>query len=262
MTAEKFYDTLKKRFCDILAQCESDNGCAVQEEQVNIVCRSLTPEEAIGQTKRKDFPIITGKDVMIQAEFRGFLGQAFTDAPTAFSGTISEVLDMDITGDPYARSLFIAVLNAVMASLGKCTGTVHCRTNGPENCAKDMRNFLESNYPEDTRIALIGYQPALLDMLAHSNYKVRVLDLNPENIGQESYGVMVEDGRSAYESIIHGGADLILCTGSTICNGTIVDYLDLDTEVLFFGTSISGAAPLMGLKRVCFAAEYEGDSNE
>ncbi len=257
MTAEKFYDTLKKRFCDILAQCEPDSGCAVQEEQVNIVCRALTPEEAIGQTKRKDFPIITGKDVMIQAEFRGSYGQAFTDAPTSFSGTISEILDMDIAGDPYARSLFIAVLNAVMASLGKCTGTVHCRTYGPENCAKDMRSFLEANYPEDTRIALIGYQPALLDMLAHSRFEVRVLDLNPANIGQERYGVIVEDGRSAYESIIHGGADLILCTGSTICNGTIVDYLDLDTEVLFFGTSISGAAPLMGLKRVCFAAEYQ-----
>lgn len=257
MTAESFYDNLKKRFCDILAQCGSDNGCAVQDEQVNIVCRALTPEEAIGQTKRKDFPIITGKDVMIQAEFRGVFGQAFTDAPTSFSGTISEVLDMDIAGNPYARSLFIAVLNAVMASFGKCTGTVHCRTDGPENCAKDMKAYLAANYPESTRIALIGYQPALLDMLAHSKYKVRVLDLNPANIGQERYGVMVEDGSSSCESIIHDGADLILCTGSTICNGTIVDYLDLDTEVLFFGTSISGAASLMGLKRICFAEDYQ-----
>ena len=37
----------------------------------------------------------------------------------------------------------------------------------------------------------------------------------------------------------------------------IVDYLNLDTEVLFFGTSASGAAALLGLKRVCFADKYE-----
>lgn len=256
MTAEVFYDTLKKRFCKMLELCESENSSAVWDERVQILCRFLKPQEAIGNTKRRDFPIITGKDVMIQAEFRGFFGQAFTDSPTSFSGTISEVLAMDLVKDPYARSLFIAVLNAVMASLGKCTGTVHCKTEGPEKCAIDMKAFLEANYPENTRIALIGYQPALLDMLSHSKFQVRVLDLNPANIGQERYGVTVEDGYTAFEDITHGGADLILCTGSTICNGTIVNYLDLETEVLFFGTSISGAAPLMGLKRVCFAEVY------
>lgn len=254
MIAEIFYEMLKNRFCEMLDLCKTDSDHPVQEEQVTIVCRALTPEEAIGNTERKDFPIIEGKDVMIQAEFRGFYGQAFTDAPAAFSGTILEVLDMDILQDPHARSIFIAVLNAVMASFGKCTGTVHCKTEGPEKCAGKMRAFLESNYSEGTRIALIGYQPALLDMLSHSGFQVRVLDLNPANIGQERYGVVVEDGRKAYENVINGGADLILCTGSTICNGTIVDYLELDTEVLFFGTSISGAAPLMGLKRVCFEA--------
>ena len=52
-------------------------------------------------------------------------------------------------------------------------------------------------------------------------------------------------------------AELILCTGSTLCNGSIIDYLDLDKDVLFFGTTASGAAPLLGLKRVCFADKYE-----
>ena len=118
-----------------------------------------------------------------------------------------------------------------------------------------MHAYLRSNYPQAQRIGLIGYQPALLDMLSHSEYEVRVLDLNPANIGQERYGVPVEDGAKAQKSVIDW-ADMILCTGSTLCNGTIVDYLDIGKEVLFFGITIAGSAPLLGVKRVCFADKY------
>ena len=250
MTAEVFYQTLKDRFRQVL------QSRGLEQEEVTILCRSLSPEEAIGNTRRRDFPIITGKDVMIEASFRGSRGQAFTDAPTAFSGTMEEILEGDLAGDPRARSLFIAALNAVTAHLGLCQGTVHCRTEGPELCAGDMLKFLRENYLPPRRIALIGYQPALLQMLAESEYPVRVLDLNPANVGQTRYGVPVEDGSAAYHDVTHGGADLILCTGSTVCNGTIVNYLDLPVEVLFFGTTLAGAAALMGLKRVCFAHLY------
>ena len=51
-------------------------------------------------------------------------------------------------------------------------------------------------------------------------------------------------------------AELILCTGSTLCNGTMVDYLDLDKEVLFFGITAAGAGAILGLKRLCFADDY------
>lgn len=251
MTAEVFYRELKKRFIEVL---RSNN---IENEPVEIICRSLTPEEAIGKTKRQDFPIITGTDVMIQAEFRGCFGQAFTEAPTAFEGTLTEILEMDIVGDVHARSLFIAVMNAVMNALNLCKGTVHCRADGPEYCAQDMLAFLQANYRDRQNIALIGFQPALLEMLSKSEFNVRVLDLNPANIGKMKYGVPVEDGHDAYHEVTHEYADLILCTGSTVCNGTIVDYLELDTEVVFFGTTLSGAAEIMGLKRSCFADKYE-----
>ncbi|MGM9608183.1 MAG: Rossmann-like domain-containing protein [Oscillospiraceae bacterium] len=250
MTTEEFYRVLKQRFEQVLA----DNG--IGDEAVRVTCRALSPEEAIGNTARRDFPILTGKDVMIQAEFRGFRGQAFTDAPLEFRGSLADVLAMDLERDPHARGLYIAVLNAVMCSLGKCQGTVHCRTEGPELCAKDMHAWLREHYPDRKKIALIGYQPALLEMLANSICQVRVLDLNPANVGTVRYGVLVEDGVRDYEAVVNGFADLILCTGSTICNGTIVNYIGLDTEVVFFGTTISGSAGLMGLKRACFADRY------
>ncbi len=250
MTAESFYGTLKERFTEVLQET------GLLGEQVSVDCRALRPEEAIGRPKRQDFPILAGKDVMIQAQFRQTRGQAFTDAPASFEGTLDEILAMDIVHDRHSRSLFIAVLNAVMAHLGRCCGTVHCRTEGPELCSGDMKAYLQEHYPADVRIALIGYQPALLEMLHDSGFSVRVLDLNPGNVGQVRCGVLVEDGVRDYDKVVHDFAQLILCTGSTVCNGTIVNYLELEKEVVFFGTSIAGTASLLGLNRVCFAQKY------
>ncbi len=246
MTKQELYDLLKQNFSEILK--ENDLG----QEEVSIRCRALSPEEAIGITKRKDFPIISGKDIMVQAEYRDGKGQAFTDAPADFSGTLADVAAMDISDDAHARGIFIASMNAMMNALGKCVGTVHCRTEGPELCAKEMECFLQKEYPTIQKIGLVGYQPALLEMLAKSKYEVRVLDLNPANVGEERYGVLVEDGATAKHDVTEW-ADLILCTGSTLCNGTIVDYLGLDTEVVFFGITIAGAQEFLGIKRVCFA---------
>ena len=75
--------------------------------------------------------------------------------------------------------------------------------------------------------------------------------------GSLKFGIRVEDGTAMKEEIRDSYAELILCTGSTLCNGSIIDYLDLDKEVLFFGTTASRAAPLLGLKRICFADKYE-----
>lgn len=251
MTKEELYGTLKERFKEVLLAEGQLN------ESVEVVCRALSPEEAIGNTKRKDYPILTGKDVMIQAEYRGFKGQAFTDAPAAFSGTLAEVLALDIVNDAHNRSLFIAVLNAVMRSLGRCTDTVHCRADGPEKCSCDVREYLKTQRPDVKSITLVGYQPSLLHMLTNSGYRVRVMDLNPQNVGQTRCGVMVEDGRTAMKEAV-SEADLILCTGSTLSNGTIVDYLDLNKDVLFFGITAAGAAALLGLNRICFASRYSG----
>jgi hypothetical protein len=48
--------------------------------------------------------------------------------------------------------------------------------------------------------------------------------------------------------------DLILATGSTISNGTIKNFLRPDKPCLFYGTTLSGAAYLMGWNRYCACA--------
>lgn len=252
VTPDRFYDELKKRFANLL------EAGGIMEEQINVDTRSLTPEEAIGVTRRKDFPIITGKDVMVQAQCMGALGQAFTDAPAVFRGTLSDICALDIKGSSHNRGLFIAALNAVMKHLGQVECTVHCRDNGPEQCAGDAADYIANTYGHP-KIGLIGYQPSLLERLS-KDFAVRAADLSPVNIGQVRYGILVEDGGiPGISQSVCQWADLVLCTGSTICNGSIVDFLSLarDSKVLFYGTTLAGAAKLMGLPRLCFADRYQ-----
>lgn len=245
MTQEEFYTTLKEKFQKIVEENH------LLEKEVAINCRALSPEEAIGNTKRRDFPLLNGKEIMIQADFEGGIGQSFTDSPAMFKGSLKEVLEMDIINNEYDRNLFIATLNAVMRKLGLCDRSIHCRDNGPEDCACQIVDELLAAYGPDVKITQIGYQPAILEHVS-KKFQLKILDLNPANVGQIRYGVKVLDGIKDYKEAVEW-ADLILCTGSTAGNGTIVNFLDLDKEVLFYGTSAAGVAPLMGLKRICHA---------
>lgn len=251
---QEFFTELSSRFSELLEQ----EG--ILEEEIFIDTRSLTPEEAIGITERKDFPIITGKEVMIQAQCMDGVGQAFTDAPSSFKGTLKEICALDLSEDSHNRGLFIAALNAVMDHLGLAECTVHCRNQGPERCGADAATFIKERYgasASGTKIGLIGYQPSLLAALSEVCC-LRVLDLNPVNIGQVRSGVLVEDGSlpEAAASLCQW-ADLVLCTGSTVCNGSITDFLGLGDKVIFYGTTLAGAARLMGLPRLCFAERYQ-----
>lgn len=244
MTTKMLFDTLKKEFGKIIREHQ------LSASEIVIHSKALSAQEAIGITERKDFPIITGKETMLEAHFRGAAGQSFTDAPAAFQGKLEDILSMDIEEDPHARGLFIASMNAVMRYLGLIEKTIHCKNEEPELCAKELTACIREKYGSP-KITLVGYQPAMLESLAKA-FPLRVLDLDVQNINQVRYGVRVEDGVDAYEDAVLNWPDLVLCTGSTLCNGSIVNFLEIGKEVLFFGTTISGAAYILGLPRVCF----------
>jgi len=246
MTVKTLFDHLQKEFKDLLITHH------LSDETINVSTKSLTPEEAIGVTKRKDFPILTGSEVMVQAKYKGSYGQAFTDAPILFQGTLEEISNLNIHENAYNRSIFIATLNALKSELKQTDNVIHCRNDGPELCAKHILSHLEKEYvPHQTKILLVGYQPSMIGQIS-DNFPLRVLDLNPKNIGAVKDGVTIEHGINDMKEAIEW-ADLILCTGSTLSNGSIVDYINLDKEVLFFGTTISGSADLLNAKRICFA---------
>jgi hypothetical protein len=94
----------------------------IEEKQIGAVpihvrVRDLTPEEAIGTPEDRDYPLVKGRERLLEAEILGSRGQAFTDTPGDFSGTLKEVALLQLT-DNRSRAVFIAALNALMRHLG------------------------------------------------------------------------------------------------------------------------------------------------
>ena len=228
-----------------LGQLAQDHG--LLEEKVEVTGRPLSIAEAIGRPKRQDFPLVKGKEKLMQAVFRGFRGQAFTDMPNNFTGTLQEILQRKLVTH-LDMAIFVATMNAVLASLGLIQATVHCQDEEPEDCAMQLVAALQEEFGRP-RIALVGFQPAMLQQLA-LHFPVRLLDLDPERVGTSQFATLVEDGETAQEEVL-AWAQLIIATGSTVANGSIADLLAAERPVIFYGTTVAGAAYLMNWRRFC-----------
>jgi len=136
------------------------------DERVIIHTRPLKPEEVIGKPTRAGFPLLRGKEVMIQADVRGGLGQAFTDEPSEFAGPASELQGLPLDTNA-SRALLVAAINATYAFLGLIDGTTHCRDSGPEDCATRIAEYLAGRHDPDTKVLMIGFQPAIAHQLSH-----------------------------------------------------------------------------------------------
>jgi uncharacterized protein (DUF4213/DUF364 family) len=221
---------------------------------VTVLVRTLSPEEAIGKPGRRDFPIVVGKERVIEAEFRGAKAHAFTDTPREFIGKLREAIALPLlTND--GRAVFIAAMNAVLKHLGIIQATLHCRDNEPEQCAKKISNHIKEQYGAHT-VGLIGLNPAILESLCDTfgAAHVKVVDLNKVNIGSVKYGAEVWDGNIMAEQLVEN-SDLILVTGTTFVNGTfdriwkaIQRY---QKKYLVYGVTSVGICEHMGLNRIC-----------
>ncbi|MEA1945155.1 MAG: DUF364 domain-containing protein [Euryarchaeota archaeon] len=69
------------------------------------------------------------------------------------------------------------------------------------------------------RIALVGFQPVHARRCSE-RHELRILDLDPENLGKEKFGVVVLDGSTDMEEVLDW-CDLVLVTGTTVVNGTL-----------------------------------------
>ncbi|MGI6434457.1 MAG: Rossmann-like domain-containing protein [Syntrophomonadaceae bacterium] len=242
MTGDTLYIDLMKKFKNLLEEHQLLNS------DIIITGQALSVAEAIGQPDRQDFPLVKGKERLMQANFRGALGQAFTDMPGSFQGSLQEVAER-IPRNNYQRAVLIASMNAVLKYLGLIENTIHCKNNEPDACADKLADYIKSKYG-DAALALIGLQPAMCEKLAR-NFKVRLVDLDADNIGQMKCGVLVEDPAKTREII--AWCDVVVSTGSTVVNGTMPDFF-MDKPVIFFGTSCAAAAYFMNLERFCSMA--------
>ncbi|MGP1595053.1 MAG: Rossmann-like domain-containing protein [Treponema sp.] len=219
----------------------------IETDAVSVYVKSLSAQEAIGNPVRKDYPLLNGKEVLIEADYKGSKGQAFSSARSSVTLPLNSIADLQVGSSVYDTAIFIAVLNALMTHLGIIQPALHCKNEEPEQCAKNIALTLERYRHE--RLLMVGYQPAMIEQLHAAGFTMRVLDLNPDNIGTEHYGVLIEDGQHYQEPV--QWATVILCTGSTIINGTITHFSESGKPVYFYGTTIAGAAVILGLNRLC-----------
>jgi len=238
-----FYNDIKERFFSLTKERD------LMSSKVEVVsARTLTPQEVIGKPERNDFPLLKGKEVMIQADFKGSLGQAFTDMPGNYSGTLKEIFDMSLNSN-FERAVFISTLNAVLRYLNYISKTVHCKDKEPGECAAHLIDYIKERFG-NPNIAFIGMQPAMVESLA-AQFEIRVVDLDPDNVGQKRCGVLIEDVFHTKE--ILSWADLIVATGTTVVNDTLTPLL-VEKPIIFYGVTIAGVAYLKGYEQYCFCS--------
>ena len=228
--------------------------CGLLDNEVSVLVKTITPEEAIGTPGRRDFPILIGQERVIEAEFLGAKAHAFTDSPCEFVGTLREITDRPALSNGQ-RAVYIAVMNAVLRYLTIVESTLHCRDEEPEECAGEISSFVRDKYGT-ARIGLIGLNPAIAARLSQDfgSTNLKITDLSKLNIGKQKFGVEVWDGALRTEDMVRE-SDLVILTGTTFVNGTFDDILDMVRkylkEYLIFGVTAAGISKLMGLSRIC-----------
>jgi MOSC domain-containing protein YiiM len=233
------YGLMKER---LLTMVRENNWAS---ETIRVTATPLTPEQAIGNPEDRDYPLLKGKERIMEARFRGAVGHAFTDMYGNFSGTLLQIASMPLENN-FRRAIFVASLNAVMRSLGLLEGTIHCKDDAPPRCALELVSHIRNNFGRP-RIAMVGFQPRMVEALA-KEFDVRVTDLDPDNIGRTKFGLVIGSPQETLANI--AWSDLCVVTGTTVTNGTLLEFL-VDKPRIFYGVSIAGAADLLGLTRFC-----------
>ena len=239
----KIYDSLKKTTADLIRDSH------LESDEVTIKARPLTPEEAIGNPEDKDYPLITGRERMMQAEFRNTFGQAYTDMYGNYTGKLIDIAQMELKNN-FRRAIFISTLNAVMRHLGLIEKTMHCKDNEPRECSSKLAEYITKKYGHP-KIAMVGLQPRMVESLAKS-FEIKVTDMDYANINAEKFGVVIQSPQKTMEHL--DWCDIALVTGSTIVNETINDFM-INKPVIFYGVTISGAAKVLGLEDYCYCAK-------
>ncbi|MDD5475713.1 MAG: DUF364 domain-containing protein [Syntrophales bacterium] len=223
----------------------------VYDQEITVTCKILTPEEAIGNPLHDDYPIQLGKERLIEADFMGKKGQAFSDAYFNYKGSVRSILSLRLDTNA-RRAIFVSSLNAILAGLNEMPEALHCKNDDLTRCGDFFSDFIRSLPREAEKVLLVGLQPRLLESLA-AQKQVRVCDLNPDNIGLSKCGVFVDGpDRFPYNA---QWAEVIFATGSTVVNGTIDEMMIAGKDTYFYGVTIAGIAHLLGLKHFCYITQ-------
>ena len=141
----------------------------------------------------------------------------------------------------------MATVNAVLRHLNLVDKTSHCKDTSLVECANEVNKFIAEGYQVE-KVGVIGFQPRLTQFISKS-YKVRVSDMDADNIGKERFGLKIEPNENNPD--IYNWADLLFVTGTVFVNDSYKELLQLDKPVVFYGVTAAAPVYLLNLKRYC-----------
>lgn len=248
-----FYLKLKNRFLQTITDS------ALLKDSVRVSTRILDNNSPSCETAYPDRNLVYHRKILLEADFKGFKGQAVTDSPCRLETKLGKIMALPLENNA-ERALFVATLNSAMRFLFPEIKTVHCCNDKPELCTKRIINHFAGAL-SDKKIGLIGRQPTMLNALVDSLGEAQVccIEDNDDNRDDTAEsGTTIRQGPQAEILRLFATTDLVLTTGSAVVNGTLPELLTLGGQyqvpVYFYGASIAGTAKLMDLQRFCFFA--------
>ena len=231
---------LKKRITEVIKDYEIKDGL------VRITAKPLSSQEAIGSPEHDDYPIQKGREKLMQAEFQGSHGVAFTDMFGDYEGSLFEIINMELDNN-FRRAIFVSTINAMLRSLGLIDKTSHCKDSGLLDCQKSVVNFFDERFG-NLKIFQAGFQPRFVEALSKT-FDFRVTDVDEDNIGKRVNGITVESPENTKKNI--EWCDVIFATGSTFVNETYRQFIVDGKSTVFYGVTCAGPAYLLNLERYC-----------
>lgn len=241
MTIFELYDQIIEKFCGIPEVAD------FLDDPVVITADS-EPEPAL-----MPWNYIPFKDrrpeYRVCADFRGTKGEAYTETPAGFEGTLREAIAL-APSEKGIDARCLAAINAVMNHLGLCAGEFPATFDERRLYTEALFLHMVENYGR-SNIILVGYDGYFVKKFVSEDIDFWTMDRDPDNISQDRFKhVIVNSGKYNREACFAWGK-LFIVTGSTLTNGTVVQYLDLindpDRDILFYGVTIAGVATLLGL---------------
>lgn len=237
MTIAQIYEQLISKFRAIPEVSEFLNETVT-------VTRDFTPEPALMPHTYVPFGGST-PEYRVTALFRDCPGEAYTEKPSDWEGTVEEAISLPATEEEGISPITVAVINSVMSYLGLCKGTFSSDFKTRGNYASDLYDYIKAHYGMEN-IVLVGYDGHIVKKFVDGGMDFWTLDRDPDNISQDRFRHIVVNSAKLNRESCFAWADVFIVTGSTLTNGTITQFLDHGTDILFYGITIAGTAKLLG----------------
>ena len=236
--------TIEELYQQIISAFYALEGVEPLLKETVSVTASKDPEQTL-RPETEPVSAVARPEYCVKADICGVKGEAYTETPEDFCGTLQQALEIPPT-EKGISAVTIAALNAAMNYLQLAPGTFPEGEEARYQYADALcRYVIESHGPDN--IVLVGYDGYLVKRFMDEGLIFWTMDRDPDNITQDRFHhVVVNNAKRNRESSFVWGKYFIV-TGSSLCNGTILHYLNSGKELLFYGITCAGAATLLKL---------------